>query len=70
MRQSNPELVPEEWRTVNVVETVLSFVTTDPPRAKEQFSEPARLEDEEINAEDDNEKFDKTVDDLNSTEFF
>ena len=61
LRQSNPDLVPDELSAADVVDIDSSLITTDAPTTDKEILESVQLEDEEMDEDDGIEIFDELV---------
>ena len=61
LRQSNPDLFPDELSAADVVDIDSSLITTDAPTTDKEILESVQLEDEEMDKDDGVEIFDEPV---------
>ena len=61
LRQSNPNLFPDELSAADVVDIDSSLITTDAPTTEKEILESVQLEDEEMDKDDGVEIFDEPV---------
>ena len=61
LRQSNPDLVPDELSATDVVDIDASLITTNAPTTDKEILESVQLEDEEMDEDDGIEIFDEPV---------
>ena len=61
LRQSNPDLAPDELNAADVVDIGSSLITIDAPATDKEVLELVKLENEEMNEGDGMEMFDEPV---------
>ena len=61
LRQSNPDLVPDELSAADVFEIDSNLITTDAPTTNKKILESFQLEDEEMDEDNSIEIFDESV---------